>query len=267
MIIGKFAYGLTDKDLEDEEIDVYVLRGCTGSWEKLGTAITTGAGPAHETLEGVEDDGGRVYFEIPKDKELSVGRHRVRLVVAGDLSTTDLFLDVVPPKTPIFVSDVDGTLTTSENVEFVKLLEGELPKTHAGAPVAFQELVAQGYRPMYLTARPEWLVQRTRDFLERWGFPPGIVHTSVSGAGAGFGDAATNFKIAELRMLAAKGLVPSYAFGNKPSDSKAYADANVFPPDRRIFFQIQGDFVGRRIDSYDELHSEFAAIPEACRMR
>jgi hypothetical protein len=263
-IIAKLAYGIIDKDLIDEEVDVYVQRGCASSWEKLGTAVTTGRGQPHPTVEGVDDADGRVYFDIPTEKRLGLGRHRVRLVVAGDGSSTDLFLDVVPPKTPIFVTDVDGTLTSSENIEFLKLLEGTLPDTHPGAPEALRALAAKGYRPMYVTARPEWLVQRTRDFLETHGFPPGIVHTSTSLLGAGFGASAATFKTGELAMLAQKGLVPSFAFGNKPSDSDAYGTANIQPADHRVFYQITGAFTGRRIESYNELVPSFEALPAVC---
>jgi phosphatidate phosphatase APP1 len=263
-VIAKIAYGIIDKDLEDEEVDVFVQRDCGDSWELLGTTITTGENGTHPTVEGVDDGGGRVYFEIPPDRHLGPGKHRIRLVVAGDGSSTDLFLDVVPPKTPIFISDVDGTLTSSENVEFLKLLEGELPDTHPGAPEALRALAAKGYRPIYVTARPEWLVQRTRDFLDKHGFPPGIVHTSTSLIGAGFGASAATFKSGELAMLAQKGLVPSFAFGNMPSDSDAYGGANVQPPDHRIFYQISGAFTGRRIESYTELVPGFEALPGAC---
>jgi LNS2-like protein (lipin/Ned1/Smp2) len=263
-VIGKMAYGVMDKDLEDEEVDVYVQRDCGDSWELLGTTLTTGENGPHPAVEGVDDSQGRVYFEIPESRRLGPGRHRIRLVVAGDGSSTDLFLDVVAPKTPIFISDVDGTLTSSENVEFLKLLEGELPETHPGAPEALRALAAKGYRPIYVTARPEWLVQRTRDFLEKHGFPPGIVHTSTSITGAGFGASAATFKSGELAMLAEKGLVPAFGFGNMPSDSDAYGGANIQPPDHRIFYQISGTFTGRRIESYTELVPGFEALPRAC---
>ena len=264
-VIAKFAYGVIDKDLEDEEVDVYVQRDCATAWEKLGTARTTGEGAPHPTVEGVEDTDGRIYFEIPAEKQLGPGKHRIRLVVAGDGSMTDLFIDVVPPKRPIFVSDVDGTLTSSENIEFLKLLEGELPETHPGAPEALRALAAKGYRPIYLTARPEWLVQRTRDFLEARGFPPGLVHTSTSALGAGFGASAAKFKTDELAMLSQKGLVPAFGFGNMPSDSDAYGAANVQPPDHRVFYQIDGAFNGRRIESYGELVPGFGALPAVCK--
>lgn len=262
-VIAKLAYGVGDKDLEDEEVDVYVQRDCASDWEKLGTAITTGESKPHPPIEGVPHANGRVYFEIPAAKRLGLGRHRVRLVVAGDGTSTDLFIDVVPPNTPFFVSDVDGTLTSSEHVEFVKLLTGDLPDTHPGAPEALRALAQKGYRPMYVTARPEWLVQRTRDFLDKHGFPPGIVHTSTSITGAGFGASAAGFKEGELAMLAEKGLVPSFGFGNMPSDSQAYAP--IQPEEHRIFYQITGEYSGRRIDSYNELLPGFSALPAVCK--
>ena len=109
-VLGKFAYGILDSDLQGEEVDIYVLRDCDDTWEPLGTATTTD-GTKHETVEGVEDSGGRVYFRIPDDRKLGIGRHRVRMVVAGDGTTADQYIEVLPKGTPIFVSDVDGTLT------------------------------------------------------------------------------------------------------------------------------------------------------------
>ncbi len=263
-IVAKFAYGVFNKNLKDEEVDIFVQRDCDSDWEKLGTAVTGQGGTTHTAVEGISDPSGRIFFTIPASKALSPGRHRLRLVVAGDRSSTDMFLDIVPRATPIFVSDVDGTLTSSENIEFLDLLTGTLPETHDGAPEALQALTAKGYRPMYLTARPEWLVERTRAFLDARGFPPGVVHTSTSGTGAGFGSAATAFKQNELAMLAARGLVPGFAFGNMPSDSEAYRAANI-EEGHRIFFQIEGAFAGRRITSYRELLPTFDALAAACR--
>jgi hypothetical protein len=262
-IIGKFSYGLIDKDLEDEDVDIYLLRDCAGSWEKLGTATTT-RDNQHPTVEGVDDSGGRVYFRVPEDKALGVGRHRVHLVVKGDLSTTDLFIQVVPPKTPVFVSDVDGTLTTTETEEFQKLLTGELPGVHADAANAFKLLVKKGYHPLYLTARPEWLVARTREFLKTYGFPPGIVHTTLSLTGALGGSAAT-YKSTELEQLAGKGMIASFGFGNTASDADAYEKSSMLPIHARFYYQFDDtEHGGRRIESYTELIELIEALPSLC---
>jgi hypothetical protein len=262
-VLGKFTYSLTDTDLDDEEVDIYVERGCAGTWEKLGTTRTTNAG-AHSTVDGVEDDGGRVYFEIPKAKALGPGRHRVRMVVAGDHTSADTVIDVVGKDTPFFVSDVDGTLTDKESAEFPAMLTGTLPAPQPGAADALSALAAKGYRPLYLTARPEWLTGRTREFLAQNGFPPGVIRTTTGLTGAN-GEAARAFKAGELASLGARGLVPSYAFGNTASDADAYDAARINPVKNRILLKLDDPHGGRRIDAYSAFLPEATALPQTCR--
>jgi hypothetical protein len=111
-VMGKFAYGVSDDDIKDEDVDVWLDRGCDGAWELLDTVRTTDDGD-HPTVEGVEDTGGWVFYDATS-LDLGVGRHRFLLVVGGDLSTTEVYVDLVEPGTPIILSDADGTLTTAE---------------------------------------------------------------------------------------------------------------------------------------------------------
>jgi phosphatidate phosphatase PAH1 len=143
------------------------------------------------------------------------------------------------------------------------LLLGDISETHEGAPEALHTLADKGYRVMYLTARPEILTHRTREFLSARGFPDGIVHTSSDTTGAGVGTDASDYKKNELALLTAKGLVPTYAFGNRSSDSDAYAGVVADPQDR-IFYRIDGAFVGRSIDSYAELLPAFRELTPVC---
>jgi phosphatidate phosphatase PAH1 len=245
-VIGTFAYG-PEKGLKGEDVDIFVLRDCAGSWENLGTATTTFAGE-HDAVEGVEDSGGHIFFQIPDDKKLGIGRHRIQMVVAGDGSTAEQYIEVLPKGAPIFVSDVDGTLTEREPTDpkFVcdeesdfpalwrSIFEGtSQPLLHQGAPDAYATLVAHGFQPFYLTARPEWLVPHTRAFLDgatrgdgRGDLPQGLVHTTLSEIGA-LGSASESFKKAELQALRDKGFVPTFAFGNHQSDVAAYNAASV----------------------------------------
>lgn len=260
-IIAKLAYGLLDADLKGEDVDIYLLRDCVGPWEKLGTAVTTRE-HEHATTLGVRDSGGRIYFRIPDDRAVGLGRHRVHLVVKGDLSTADLFLDIEPPAMPLFVSDVDGTLTSSEDAEIGAILTAQLPAVHPGAAEAFHALAEKGYRPFYLTARPEWLTGRTRDVLDVNGFPPGIVHTTTTTTGA-LGSQAAAFKRGELATLADKGIVPSLGFGNMASDADAYDDAGI-PEDDRFFYRFDDIHGGQRIDDYAEVMPAIEALPSLC---
>lgn len=261
-IIGKFAYGVLDDDIKDEEVDIYLLRDCT-TWEKLGTELTT-LDNQHATVEGVDDTGGRIYFQIPANKTLARGRHRLRLVVGGDLSAAEMFVEIVPKGMPVFVSDIDGTITTSETADWTALLTGSMPAAHPDAAAALRTLATKGFRPFYLTARPEFLVGRTQAWLAANQFPPGIVHTTLTLTGA-LGAAAAAFKTAELATLANRGLVPGWAFGNTSTDAEAYDNAGIQPKDHRLFFQFtDAAFGGKRIESYTALLGPFSMLPNVC---
>ncbi|MCA9658765.1 MAG: phosphatidylinositol transfer protein [Myxococcales bacterium] len=263
-VLAKFADGgVLDLDYHGYNVRIFLNRGCAGEWEELGTAVTSDDGD-NPTVEGVEDTGGRIYFKIPADKKLAPGRHRVHMIVEDDKSTADQYIDVVPMGAPIFVSDVDGTLTTSENEEFFDLLLGDIPDANAFAASAFTILESKGYWPMYMTARPEFLYKRTREFVNLHGFPHGIIHTTLSKSGALGGEAAA-YKTGELDMLAAKGLKPVYAFGNRESDAEAYNNGDIQPLENRVFFQFNDAvYGGRMINSYGELLDEFDALPDLC---
>jgi hypothetical protein len=262
-LIARFSYGLLDLPLAGEEVDLYLLRDCGTTWEKVGTSVTT-APNQHAAVAGVEDDGGRVYFELPSQQKLTLGRHRVRFVVAGDLSSAEAFIEVVPRGTRLFVSDMDGTLTTDETAEFGSLLTGTMPASNADAATALRALASKGYRPLYLTARPEWLVERSREFLNEQAFPAGILHTTTIGTGAS-GTAAADFKTAELEALAKNGLELSYSFGNSNTDADAYENVNVQPLAHRVFYRYTDSaHSGRRIEAYSELVTEFDALAPIC---
>ena len=263
-LIGKFSYGFADDDIKDEQVDVWLLRDCGASWELIGSSRTT-EDEEHETVEGVADSGGHVYFQVPPGEELGLGLHRVRFVVRGDNSTADLFIRVVPPGTPLFVSDVDGTLTVEEDEEYSAVLEGEVSDAHPDAAAALSILVGKGYEAMYVTARPEWLLGRTREFVDHHGFPAGIIHTTTTKSGA-TGQEAIDYKSGELAMLAERGLVPAWAFGNTDSDAAAYENGGIQPLDHRIFIRFDDiAYGGRRIESYTELLDELEALPSLCR--
>lgn len=260
-VFAKFAYGLLDDDIQDDDVDVYLNRGCGPDWEALGTVRTTDDG-AHATVEGVDDTGGWVYFDATS-LGLGEGRHRFLFVLGGDLSLTETYVDIVAPGTPLVVTDVDGTLTTEEAEEFTALLTGSLPDANPDAAEALTTLADKGYRVFYLTARPELLGARTREFLALHGFPLGLVHTTLTFTGA-TGASAVTFKTQELADLAARGLVPSWAFGNTDSDAEAFFNAGISPAEQRVMFQFDDPTYGsRRIESYTELLPELAALPDA----
>lgn len=265
-LIAKFAYGVTDKDLKDEEVDIWLLRDCAGasstSWEFLGTSVTTEEN-AHVAVERVADSGGRVYFQIPTEARLGPGRHRIHMVVVGDLSSTDLYIEVLPSGQKLVVTDVDGTLTTTENEEFTALLTGNLPGVNPSSAEALRAIVNRGYRPFYLTARPEFLVGRTREFLDVYGFPPGIVHTTTTLTGA-TGSAAVGYKSGELSDIYQKGFTALFGIGNTASDAEAFAGAGIADGQRLTYKFTDASFGCTRFDDYAALIPTFSGLELGC---
>ena len=278
-VLGRFLYGAA-LSLLGEEVDVYVLRGCSGTWEKLGTTTTTKQAGEHASVDGVDDGGGRVFLPIPADRALGLGRHRIRMVVAGDHTVAEQFIEVLPKGTKLLISDVDGTLTERLDTDgslvcdeesvfpaIARAVDGstQQAKLHDGASAAYQALAQAGYRPVYLTARPELLAENTRRFLRqnlrndgRGDLPIGVVHTTLSLAGA-FDAAAQTFKTDELTRLAAKGFLLSIGLGNRMSDVAAY-DAMKVP---NKFFYENPDTRWRTcsdVDAVNALPSPFASL-------
>jgi hypothetical protein len=117
---------------------------------------------------------------------------------------------------------------------------------------------------MYLTARPDWLDGRSREFLEAYGYPPGIMHTTLEFLGA-TGDSATSYKTAELVWAEGKGAIVEWAFGNADTDAAAYDNADIQPLDHRIYIGLDDPTGGGRlIQDYAELLAELAALPPSC---
>lgn len=267
--LAKFAYGAPtpDNDAQDEDVDVYLLRDCGTTWKKVSTYRTTNDGQ-HSTEEGVEDTGGRVYVDLSvvEPIPLGVGRHRVHFVMRGDNSKTDQYIEVLPPDARIVVSDIDGTLTSSEQASWTEAFGGSPPAANNGSADAITALSRKGYFIFYLTARPEFFVQKTRDWLESKGFPIGIVHTSFSSIGE-TGSAGIAYKTGELAALkAATGLTPTYGFGNTETDTNAYEAGKITPAANRYFYKYMTDLKGGTYhDDYSLLASGFEALPVVCK--
>ncbi len=185
------------------------------------------------------------------------------MVVAGDHSATELFIEVIPNGVPLFVSDVDGTLTTAELAELGSTITGSIPDANDGAAEALKGLVGKGYRPIYLTARPELSVERTREFVDQRSFPEGRIETSLAALLGLTGSKAVTYKSEALNRLVDKGFEIAYAFGNTETDAQAYENAGI-PSESRYFFKYSDNkFGGQRIESYRELN-QFASLEGVC---
>lgn len=263
-IIGKFTYGYLDALLKGEEVDIYLAKGCNSALQKIGSTKTTQVGE-HVPVEGVTDDGGRIYVELSTlEVKLPLGRHRLVLVVPADNSYAEMFVDIVKPDTKFVVSDIDGTLTSGEYAAATEIINRH-PPAHPGAADALYDLYNKGYHIFYLTARPEWFTYRTRAWLEINNFPPGILHTTSSLIGAN-GAAASRFKTSELSLLKSETeITPFFAFGNKESDVKAFGDRGILPINS-YYFNLAKELTagGNSHTDYNQLRSSFKSQNSVC---
>lgn len=269
VLVGRAAYGPLDMPLQGEDVTIMIDRGCGGTWEKYyeTTTSTEGLWPA---IDGVKDDGGRFYVYVQAGR-LPIGRHRFAMIVGGDGSMTDFILDVVPRGTAVVVTDVDGTLTASEDAEKVALAESiagneVLPPARRDAASILSILAEKGHRITYVTARPEWLTARTRAFLDTNAFPRGVVRTAANTIFGHTNEEAVAYKTNELALIAGAAR-PRWLFGNTPSDAQTYAQFGVASKNR-VFIEYQDKaFGGRDIPAWKSLVSEIADLPEVCKRR
>jgi len=264
-IIGKFTYGYLDADLIGEEVEIYFSKNGELPFQKIGDVKTTKPGE-HAPVDGIVDDGGRIFVELSSlgIESLPIGRHRVLLVVTGDNSSTEMFIDVVGPTTQFVVTDIDGTLTEGEYSSATEIYD-QPPQSYLGATDVLNTLYKKGYHIFYLTSRAEWFHTRTRTWLANNQFPPGTLRTTPSVIGAK-GAAASKFKTNELLLLKDRtGIVPVYAFGNKESDVKAYAASGI-APSQSYYFNLGEDAAAGGISHTDylKLTKTFQTIPTGC---
>ncbi len=225
MLPGKFTYGTISKDLEDEDVLVF-LDDCQG-WIELGRFAT--------------DSDGRMSAPAPA---LPTGVYEVKFQVGGDRSTTTSFLWVLPAGTRAVVSDIDATLTTNDSEVFQQILDGSyIPQTYPNAVELTRAHERRGHIVLYMTGRPYWLSNQTRGYLAARGFAPGPLRVADSNTDIVPTEGSVGaYKLANLKALIAAGLVVDFAYGNATTDIFAYLGAGI-PPDRTW---IIGDHAGEQ---------------------
>ncbi|MEO8844054.1 MAG: hypothetical protein ABI591_11435 [Kofleriaceae bacterium] len=206
-IEGDLGYLAVDKGIEDEDVEIFACE-------------TTGATEAWHSLGATRSDGdGHVAISLAGAARLPAGLHSLYLAVAGDGKGAGFLAYVAPIGAATFVTDVDGTLTSTENgIVKAVLFKSDLDD-QPGAPAALRAL-ASGMQPIYLTARPHAYLELTRRWLTTHGYPRGPILTSAHFARPGSG--ALEHKRHLLAALAAVGVVPELAIGNRATDVLAY---------------------------------------------
>jgi LNS2 (Lipin/Ned1/Smp2) len=253
-IRGEVRYGLVDKALEDEAVDLFACRA--GQWRALGQAITDGE--------------GTFTLELTGDARLPIGLRTLYLSVVGDRTAASFVALVVQDGSELVVSDVDGTLTSSENAFPESLATGADVAAQDGAPDALAALRQRSYLPVYLTARGRYFTEATRTWLGDHGFPRGPLRLASSVVTLP-GSTTVDYKAGTMTDLEAAGLTVAVGIGNRASDAEAYGRVGV--AGNHVFLKLpefasedaaviaSGGAVG--FDSYVALKPILAALPLA----
>jgi hypothetical protein len=255
-IEGWISYSIAAKALEDEDVDVFACR--QGAWAKLGTTRTDGE--------------GHFALALATARRLPVAMRDLYVSVVGDRTGAAFLAYVAPDDAPLIVSDVDGTLTSSENAFLTSLAFGGPPAARAGAAAMYTAAARRGYQLIYVTARGNQYTSQTRQWLAANGFPRGPVRLSPSFLTLP-GDATATYKTTTLTALA-EGLTIVLGIGNRASDITAYADAGIAAD--HIFVELpeyEAELAGplaagdaRGFRSYDDLAATtLAMLPGALR--
>ncbi len=258
VVRGKFAYGPLSKDLEGEEVALWLQMAPCGPWLEIDRRRT--------------DDDGRAQFEVPAARIPTAGAYPFQLIVRGDLSRTEGTVFVLEPGTQAAVFDVDGTLTTGDGELVEQLALGEDPEVRPGAAATVRLYAAAGYLPIYLTGRPYMLRDSSRNWLRRHGFPPGVLYTTDRLHDSRPGEKTVGrFKHDVLSSLIdGAGVDITFAYGNAATDVCAYALAGIDPTTTYIVGKNRGEHCGgypptQPVYDYREHIATLAAIPPARR--
>ena len=160
VIAGKIAYGGIDKDLVDEDVDVFA---CTSAdtWRAIGHTRT--------------DDNGMFSVSLTGSQLLPEGMRDLYVSVAGDRTGAYFVGLVAQAGIPIVASDVDGTLTASENAYPESLALHTQVAAQPEAAARLTHAMQNGATIVYVTTRSDKFTQDTRSWLAANGFPYGIM--------------------------------------------------------------------------------------------
>jgi hypothetical protein len=244
---GRFTYGIIDKDLGDEAVELWVQTCPT--WVSWGTGTT--------------DADGILWFDVPAN--LPQGDYRVKMVVLGDTTVADGVLAVWPKGVQVIVTDVDGTLTTNDWELFQDVLTSQDAQMWPGADQVMQAWEQKGLRLVYLTGRPQAVNRYSRTWLADHGFPLGPLQlaetaTEVLPTESGVQKFKGDWLTALQQDVA---VVPVATYGNATTDAGAYLAAGVAKANVWLIGPNKGDQGTMPIESYPAHLPVLAGYPDA----
>jgi phosphatidate phosphatase PAH1 len=212
LVSGKFDYNkVVHKDLQDENILVYIWGTGYSDWELLGRYLTNDDGKISMTIEGK-----------------SQGQYILKGVVAGDLTVAHGYITVVKPNKKAVIFDIDGTITTSDSQVMTDWANFSPADMYSYADLTVKYYYEKGFQIVMVTGRPYWLASNSRDWLENLGFPfHSIRFTSNTGTTVS-GEETQAYKTDYLNDLITRcQLNIIRAYGNADTDIAAYNEVGI----------------------------------------
>ncbi|MAM87347.1 MAG: haloacid dehalogenase [unclassified Hahellaceae] len=243
-IVGKFDYSsVLHKDLENEDVHVYLYGTGSQRWEYLGEHRTNG--------------DGKISVQVQKPQ----GDYVVRMVVEGDHSEALGYLTVVGDGRKAVLFDIDGTLTLSDFEGVGDYLGIDNADMHNYADEVVWEYVSKGYQIVYLTGRGYWQAKTTRDWFNRNGLFGWHLRTDANQDNP-IKPNTQQYKTDYINYLKNEvGLDIIRAYGNADTDVRAYAAAGIPASETYIIGEHAGMDGTNAVDGDYALHYVEVAQP------
>jgi hypothetical protein len=209
-VLGVAASALQTNVLPGEPVSLWRFNDVTTSWEQLGRTTTAADGS----------------YSFDLGTTFDAGSHKVWAVFEAGRTCYTHSLMVWPEGTQLVLSDIDGTLTLSDDELFAEIGDPTYDQQTKGSAIELiQAWDAKGYGLVYLTARPGDFRPMTEAWKARRGLPHGLTQFAFSLV---FDETARAYKaefISGLLNDMQWDIVAAY--GNATSDIEAYADAGI----------------------------------------
>lgn len=157
--------GLSAVPLRGEAVSLWTYDPGAAQWSTLGRADTDDDGKYTIARSGGASELGRPVYSI----------------LEADGTCAEHYEYILPAGTQVVITDIDGTLTLSDDELFKQIDDGGYVPIQMGSAAELTSAWAEkGYVIIYMTARPHLFRAETRAWLRDQGFPVGPVLTANS---------------------------------------------------------------------------------------